>query len=82
MDVWTNGLLVLRAVVVVESSGKPGLVQSPSERIVTIEDPYELFPDQKNSVCLKASRSGAGEMTPAKLLEGTLLMRPDRNHSW
>lgn len=48
------------------------------ERIVTIEDAYELFPDQQNSVCLKANRTGAGETTPAKLLEGTLRMRPDR----
>lgn len=50
----------------------------PAERIVTIEDAYELFPEQRNSVCLKASRSGSGETTPAKLLEGTLRMRPDR----
>jgi type IV secretion system protein VirB11 len=48
------------------------------ERIVTIEDAYELFPDQPNAVCLRAERTGTGETTPAKLLEATLRLRPDR----
>lgn len=51
---------------------------NPAERMVTIEDAFELFPEQPNSVCLKAKRTDDGEMTPAKLLEGTLRMRPDR----
>jgi type IV secretion system protein VirB11 len=48
------------------------------ERVVTIEDAYELFPRQENSVALKADRSGQGERTPARLLEASLRMRPDR----
>ena len=48
------------------------------ERIVTIEDAYELFPEQPNAVCLRANRYGTGETTPAKLLEATLRLRPDR----
>ncbi len=48
------------------------------ERIITIEDAFELFPSQPNSVCLKADRTGASEKTPAKLLEACLRMRPDR----
>lgn len=48
------------------------------ERIVTIEDAYELFPEQKNSVALRADRIGGSERTPAKLLEASLRMRPDR----
>lgn len=66
------------------SSGKTtfarGLLDlvDPHERIVTIEDAFELFPEQPNSVCLKAQRTQGGEMTAAKLLEATLRMRPDR----
>ena len=48
------------------------------ERILTIEDAYELFPRQENAVALKADRSGQGERTPARLLEASLRMRPDR----
>jgi type IV secretion system protein VirB11 len=50
----------------------------PAERIVTIEDAYELFPEQPNFVSLKSDRAGEGEKTPAKLLEACLRMRPDR----
>lgn len=50
----------------------------PGERILTIEDAYELFPRQQNAVALKADRSGHGERTPARLLEASLRMRPDR----
>jgi type IV secretion system protein VirB11 len=50
----------------------------PGERILTIEDAYELFPRQQNAVALKADRSGHGERTPAQLLEASLRMRPDR----
>ncbi len=48
------------------------------ERILTIEDAYELFPRQENAVALKADRSGQSERTPARLLEASLRMRPDR----
>ena len=50
----------------------------PNERILTIEDAYELFPGQANSVALKADRNSQGERTPARLLEASLRMRPDR----
>ena len=50
----------------------------PEERIVTIEDAYELFPEQPNAVCLRADRTATGETTAAKLLEATLRLRPDR----
>lgn len=48
------------------------------ERLVTIEDAFELFPTQRNVVALRAVRSDEGELTPAKLLEATLRLRPDR----
>lgn len=48
------------------------------ERLVTIEDAYELFPKQPNTVALEAERSeNAGRSTDA-LLAATLRMRPDR----
>ncbi|PZX12454.1 type IV secretion system protein VirB11 [Palleronia aestuarii] len=50
----------------------------PSERIITIEDAYELFPPQENSVMLKADRAEGSEKSPARLLEAALRMRPDR----
>lgn len=49
-----------------------------AERLVTIEDAYELFPNQANVVALKADRNSQGERTPARLLEASLRMRPDR----
>ena len=49
-----------------------------SERIVTIEDAYELFPPQPNDVMLKSDRVDKSERTAAKLLETSLRMRPDR----
>lgn len=51
---------------------------APRERLVTIEDAFELFPTQSNVVALRAVRSDEGELTPAKLLEATLRLRPDR----
>jgi type IV secretion system protein VirB11 len=66
------------------STGKTTFARSllamvdPAERIVTIEDAYELFPRQENVVALKADRSSQGERTPARLLEASLRMRPDR----
>lgn len=50
----------------------------PNERLVTIEDAFELFPQQQNCVSLKADRKANSEANPAKLLEGTLRLRPDR----
>lgn len=66
------------------STGKTTFARSllamvdPAERILTIEDAYELFPRQENVVALKADRSSQGERTPARLLEASLRMRPDR----
>ena len=66
------------------STGKTTFARSllsmvePGERILTIEDAYELFPRQENAVALKADRSAQGERTPARLLEASLRMRPDR----
>jgi type IV secretion system protein VirB11 len=66
------------------STGKTTFARSllsmvdPRERILTIEDAYELFPRQENAVALKADRSAQGERTPARLLEASLRMRPDR----
>ena len=48
------------------------------ERILTIEDAYELFPPQPNRVMLKADRVEKSERTASKLLEASLRMRPDR----
>ena len=66
------------------STGKTTFARSllsmvdPGERILTIEDAYELFPRQENAVALKADRNAQGERTPARLLEASLRMRPDR----
>ena len=66
------------------STGKTTFARSllsmvdPGERILTIEDAYELFPRQENAVALKADRIAQGERTPARLLEASLRMRPDR----
>jgi type IV secretion system protein VirB11 len=49
-----------------------------TERIVTIEDAFELFPPQPNRAMLKADRIPSSERTAAKLLETSLRMRPDR----
>ena len=50
------------------------------ERIITLEDTRELFPPQKNSVHLLASRGdqGTASVTIQSLLEASLRMRPDR----
>lgn len=50
------------------------------ERIITLEDTRELFPPQKNSVHLLASRGdqGTANVTIQSLLEASLRMRPDR----
>ncbi|SFE87727.1 ATPase, T2SS/T4P/T4SS family [Roseivivax sediminis] len=50
----------------------------PRERIVTIEDAFELFPSHANTVSMKSERIPGSEKSPAKLLESSLRMRPDR----
>mgnify|MGYP003668610560 FL=1 len=50
----------------------------PRERIVTIEDAFELFPGHANTVSMKSDRTPNSEKSPAKLLESSLRMRPDR----
>lgn len=50
----------------------------PEERIVTIEDAFELFPSQPNRVMLKADRKEGSPRSASKLLEATLRLRPDR----
>ncbi|GGA21593.1 MULTISPECIES: ATPase, T2SS/T4P/T4SS family [Salipiger] len=50
----------------------------PRERLVTIEDAFELFPSHANTVCMKSDRLPGSEKSPAKLLESSLRMRPDR----
>ena len=47
------------------------------ERIVTIEDTRELYPEQPNTVALLADRASASR-TADMLLEATLRLRPDR----
>jgi type IV secretion system protein VirB11 len=66
------------------STGKTTFVRAllamvaADERLVTIEDAYELFPLHQNKVMLKADRMDKSERTASKLLEATLRMRPDR----
>lgn len=50
----------------------------PAERIITIEDAFELFPTQPNCVMLLADRAEGSERTAARLLEASLRLRPDR----
>ncbi len=68
------------------SSGKTTFLNAclksidPHERIVTLEDTRELFPTQRNTVHLIASKGdqGTANVTIQKLLESSLRMRPDR----
>jgi type IV secretion system protein VirB11 len=48
------------------------------ERLVTIEDAFELFPRQPNTVALLASRSIGTQRSSNALLQASLRMRPDR----
>ena len=48
------------------------------ERMVTIEDAFELFPPQQNSVCLLSERDKDSPRTADSLLAASLRMRPDR----
>lgn len=49
-----------------------------SERLITIEDAFELFPHQPNSVCLLADRAKDSPRSAGALLQASLRMRPDR----
>ena len=49
-----------------------------TERVVTIEDAFELFPSQQNAVCLLAERSPSSHRSTNALLQASLRMRPDR----
>ena len=51
---------------------------SNDERLITIEDAFELFPTQPNKVCLLAERIPASERSTNALLQASLRMRPDR----
>ena len=51
---------------------------SCKERLITIEDAFELFPDQPNAVCLLAERSATSQRSTNGLLQASLRMRPDR----
>lgn len=48
------------------------------ERLITIEDAFELFPDQPNTVSLLSERSPASQRSANALLQASLRMRPDR----
>jgi type IV secretion system protein VirB11 len=66
------------------SSGKTTLARAllsmsdPEERYVTIEDAPELHLPHPNTVPLIADRRPNSERSPARLLESSLRMRPDR----
>jgi len=49
-----------------------------AERLITIEDAFELFPEQPNSVCLLAERAANSQRSTNALLQASLRMRPDR----
>ncbi|WP_424972988.1 ATPase, T2SS/T4P/T4SS family [Dinoroseobacter sp. S76] len=48
------------------------------ERLITIEDAFELFPRQPNTVCLLAERVSTSQRSTNALLQASLRMRPDR----
>lgn len=48
------------------------------ERLITIEDAFELFPHQSNTVCLLADRVKNSPRSAGALLQASLRMRPDR----
>jgi len=48
------------------------------ERLITIEDAFELFPIQPNTVALLASRGTGSQRSSHALLQASLRMRPDR----
>jgi type IV secretion system protein VirB11 len=54
------------------------VVARDGERLITIEDAFELFPSQPNTVALLASRSTGSQRSSNTLLQASLRMRPDR----
>lgn len=48
------------------------------ERLITIEDAFELFPTQPNTVSLLSARAAASQRSANALLQASLRMRPDR----
>ncbi len=48
------------------------------ERLITIEDAFELFPAHPNAVCLLAERATTSQRSINALLQASLRMRPDR----
>lgn len=48
------------------------------ERLITIEDAFELFPTQPNTVSLLSDRSEKSQRSANALLQASLRMRPDR----
>lgn len=48
------------------------------ERLIAIEEAFELFPTQPNSVYLLAERASGSEWSTNVLLQASLRMRPDR----
>ena len=51
---------------------------SEHERLITIEDAFELFPGQPNTVALLADRGSGLQRSANALLQASLRMRPDR----
>ena len=48
------------------------------ERLITIEDAFELFPDQPNTVSLLSEKTPTSQRSANALLQASLRMRPDR----
>ena len=48
------------------------------ERLITIEDAFELFPDQPNTVSLLSERSHTSQRSANALLQPSLRIRPER----
>ena len=80
-------LVALRLNVVVAggtSTGKTTLARhllghvDPAERLVTIEDAFELAPSQPNVVALLSERRAESPRSAHALLEAALRLRPDR----
>ncbi|WP_224826692.1 ATPase, T2SS/T4P/T4SS family [Cognatishimia sp. MH4019] len=66
------------------STGKTTLVKHllrlipQTDRLITIEDAPELFPDHPNTVSLISERGQQRTRSPSALLQATLRLRPDR----
>ena len=87
MFIGINQLISMRLNILVSggtSTGKTTFARyllksvGPDERLITIEDALELFPPQKNCVCLLSERHPESPRTTDILLQSALRMRPDR----